>query len=151
MPIDLVIDATPINIDIISVQRVYVDIVEPGDSGGGSWGSITGTLSDQTDLQDALDAKQDALTIDTIPTDGSNNPVASNGVFDALALKADALGPDDNYVTDAEKIKVAAIDQVFTSAEKTKVANTSGTNSGDQTSVTGNAGNGDYSTKHPNH
>jgi len=29
-------------------------------SGGGTWGSITGTLSDQTDLQSALDAKYDA-------------------------------------------------------------------------------------------
>lgn len=28
-----------------------------GGAGGGSWGSITGTLSDQTDLQTALDAK----------------------------------------------------------------------------------------------
>ena len=27
--------------------------------GGGTWGSITGTLSDQTDLQDALNAKAD--------------------------------------------------------------------------------------------
>lgn len=37
-----------------------------GGSGGGSgdavWGSITGTLSDQTDLQTALNAKQDTLT-----------------------------------------------------------------------------------------
>lgn len=30
--------------------------------GGGTWGSITGTLSDQTDLQDALTAKQNAIT-----------------------------------------------------------------------------------------
>ena len=30
--------------------------------GGGTWGSITGTLSDQTDLQDALDAKEDDIT-----------------------------------------------------------------------------------------
>jgi hypothetical protein len=29
-----------------------------GGGGGGTWGSITGTLSDQTDLQAALDAKQ---------------------------------------------------------------------------------------------
>lgn len=29
-----------------------------GSSGGGAWGEITGTLSDQTDLQAALDAKQ---------------------------------------------------------------------------------------------
>lgn len=34
--------------------------------GGGTWGSITGTLSDQTDLQSALDAKQDDIA-------GSNN------------------------------------------------------------------------------
>jgi len=31
-------------------------------SSGGSWGSITGTLSSQTDLQSALDAKQGTLT-----------------------------------------------------------------------------------------
>ena len=34
-------------------------IVTTGSSGGGSWGTITGTLSDQTDLQTALDAKAD--------------------------------------------------------------------------------------------
>lgn len=35
--------------------------------GGGSWGSITGTLSDQTDLQAALDDKQNqALILDAI-------------------------------------------------------------------------------------
>jgi hypothetical protein len=56
-------------------------------AGSASWGGITGTLSAQTDLQTAL-----------------------NG-------KADSLGVDDNYVTDAEK---------------TKLANLSGTNTGDQ-------------------
>jgi len=30
---------------------------------GGTWGSITGTLSDQTDLQNILDAKQEDLTV----------------------------------------------------------------------------------------
>lgn len=33
-----------------------------GGVGGGTWGSITGTLSDQTDLQAALDAKAGAFT-----------------------------------------------------------------------------------------
>lgn len=33
-----------------------------GGSGGGTWGSITGTLSNQTDLQNALNAKADSLT-----------------------------------------------------------------------------------------
>lgn len=63
--------------------------------GGGTWGSITGTLSDQTDLQTALDGK------------------------------ANTLGSDDNYVTDAEK---------------TKLSNLSGTNTGDQTSIVGITG-----------
>ena len=55
-------------------------------SGTAAWGGITGTLSAQTDLQTAL-----------------------NG-------KANALGSDDNYVTDAEKVVIG---------------NTSGTNTGD--------------------
>lgn len=62
-------------------------IVTKTASGGGAWGEITGTLADQTDLQAALDGK------------------------------ADALGVDDSYVTDAEK---------------TKLSNLSGTNTGDQ-------------------
>lgn len=32
--------------------------------GGGTWGSITGTLSSQTDLQTALDAKQNTISVD---------------------------------------------------------------------------------------
>ena len=32
-------------------------------AGGGEWGTITGTLSDQTDLQDELDAKEPTITI----------------------------------------------------------------------------------------
>lgn len=39
-------------------------------------------------MQTALNAKQDGLTFDSAPTDGSTNPVTSNGVYDALALKA---------------------------------------------------------------
>jgi len=59
-----------------------------GEGGGASaWGAITGTLSNQTDLQNALDGK------------------------------APSLGADDNYVTDAEK---------------TKLSNLSGVNTGDQ-------------------
>ena len=34
-------------------------LAEAGGGGGGTWGQIGGTLSDQTDLQDALDAKAD--------------------------------------------------------------------------------------------
>ena len=37
-------------------------------AGGGTWGSITGTLSAQTDLQNALNAKQDNLTAANVHT-----------------------------------------------------------------------------------
>ena len=35
-----------------------------------------------------LESKQDKLTFDDVPTDNSNNPVKSNGIYDALADKA---------------------------------------------------------------
>ena len=52
---------------------------------GVSWGDIDGTLADQTDLQSALNAKQNTLTFDDIPTSSSNNPVKSSGIYDAFA------------------------------------------------------------------
>lgn len=52
---------------------------------GVNWGDIGGTLSDQDDLQDALDEKQNALTFDSTPTESSTNPVTSGGVYDAFA------------------------------------------------------------------
>lgn len=51
------------------------------------WGNIRGTLSDQTDLQDALNSKQNTLVFDNTPTAGSNNPVKSSGIKSALDEK----------------------------------------------------------------
>jgi len=42
-----------------------------------------------SNAQTQLNGKQATLTFDTVPTNGSTNPVESNGVFDALALKQD--------------------------------------------------------------
>ena len=60
--------------------------------GGGSstWGSITGTLSDQTDLQNALDSKVDKVTsagverVYTINTDGSQGTKATSEFKDVI-------------------------------------------------------------------
>lgn len=50
----------------------------------------TGTASEFiADLNDMLASKQDKLTFDDTPTNGSNNPVKSNGIYDALADKTD--------------------------------------------------------------
>lgn len=58
-------------------------------SGGGTWGSITGTLSDQTDLQTALDDK--ANDADVVHDTG-NETVAGVKTF-----SSDPLIPDEAY------------------------------------------------------
>jgi len=63
-----------------------VEWVAASGGGGGTWGSITGTLSDQTDLQAALDAKADKFpsvraftgTTDTLVIGDAGNTVNAN-------------------------------------------------------------------------
>jgi hypothetical protein len=74
-----------------------------GGPGAAAWGDITGTLSNQTDLQTALDSK--------LATSATTANVADS--------------VDKRYVTDAQR---------------TVIQNTSGTNTGDQTTISGNAG-----------
>jgi len=74
MVIEVTFDVTDVYIST-TVSPVYVNVsFEAPSGGGGTWGSITGTLSDQTDLQTALDGKFDDPTGDTtqyIAGDGS--------------------------------------------------------------------------------
>jgi hypothetical protein len=61
-----------------------------GGGGGGTWGSITGTLSAQTDLQSALDAKLDDSQLDTDSTFAANSDskiASQKAVKTALAAK----------------------------------------------------------------
>ena len=91
---------------------------EADTAGGGTWGSITGTLSDQTDLQSALDGKVDentAITGDTktkITYDAKG--LVTGGADATTADIADST--DKRYVTDSQL---------------TVIGNTSGTNTGD--------------------
>lgn len=75
----------------------YISSAGGGGGGGNSWGSITGTISSQTDLQAALNAKQDDLvsgtnikTINGASIIGSGDLVVSGG--DGLKI----------YIQDAE-------------------------------------------------
>ena len=45
----------------------------PGPAVGAAWGDITGTLSNQTDLQNALDLKANSSSLATVATSGSYN------------------------------------------------------------------------------
>ena len=120
--LDSLVDETRLNRAIsILDQRTQFLINRPNSGGGGgTWGSITGTLSTQIDLQNALNAKQDTLLSGTtIKTINSASLLGSGDI--ALAP---ALGADDNYVTDAQLVVIS---------------NTSGVNTGD------NAANSQYS------
>lgn len=58
-----------------------------GGGGGATWGTISGTLSDQSDLQSALDAKaQDRRTVSALATSGSVGIDVSLGDYFTLAL-----------------------------------------------------------------
>lgn len=68
-------------------------VVTGGSGGATSWGNITGTLSDQTDLQAALDVKLDAST------------------YTATDVKTKyESNPDTNAFTDAEQAKLSGIE-----------------------------------------
>lgn len=127
-------------------------------SGGGSstWGGITGTLSDQTDLQTALNAKQaldsdltaiaalDSSTSGAIASDGAGWIKKTYAQFKtALGLVKGDVGLGN--VVNADTTTTANITdstnkRFITDAQQTVLGNTSGTNTGDQTSVSGNAG-----------
>ena len=61
------------------------------------------------DVETALSDKQATLTFDDTPTDNSNNPVKSNGIYDALALKQNAT---DNNLETTSKTVVGAVNEL---------------------------------------
>jgi hypothetical protein len=71
--------ATPVDPDD-AATKAYVDSVSGGGGGGGTWGSITGTLTNQTDLNTALGTKVnksgDTMT-GTLTINGASIEVAS--------------------------------------------------------------------------
>ena len=71
-----------------------------GGGGGGdaSWGSITGTLSNQTDLQNALNSKQGAtsiVTLTTASTELASNTIYNGGELASVTLTLPATIPAD--------------------------------------------------------
>lgn len=55
------------------------------------------------------DSKQDVLTFDTTPIDGSTNPVTSNGVYDAVHEVSVALASEASTARAAEEANARAI------------------------------------------
>ena len=59
--------------------------------GGGDavWGEITGTLADQTDLKDALDAKADSADLATVATTGDYDDLIDKPTIPAAQIQSD--------------------------------------------------------------
>lgn len=99
------------------------------------WGEITGTLADQADLQTALDTK--------VPTSRTVNSHALSS--NVTVTKADVgLGNADN-TSDANKpissaTQTALDGKQVAGSYATGTGTANGTNTGDQTTVSGNAG-----------
>ena len=88
-------------------------------SGGGTWGSITGTLSSQTDLQAALNAKVD----ENSPIIGATKTKIT---YDSKGLVTSGIDATTADITDSTNKRYV------TDAELVIIGNTSGTNTGDQ-------------------
>ena len=63
-----------------------------GSSGGGGdavWGSITGTLSNQTDLMTELNKKANTSSLSTVATSGSYNDLSNKPTIPAAQIQSD--------------------------------------------------------------
>jgi len=100
---------------------------------GGAWGEITGTLSDQTDLQNALDAKlnsTDNLTDVADQQTALNNITAVSGAIDEYVLTKDTSTGNalwKEVISSDELLKVSANDTTAGYLED-KIVVVSGTN-----------------------
>jgi hypothetical protein len=75
------------------VQKINTDGSETcvlvASGGGGTWGSITGTLSDQTDLSNALGAKEAHSALATVAESGSYSDLTSKPSIPAAQIQSD--------------------------------------------------------------
>lgn len=116
-----------------------------------SWGGVTGTLSDQTDLQAALDGKEGSLgfTPENVANKSTDvNLGASDTLYpsqkaaktyidtsiSAINYPVDSVnGQTNTVVLDTDDISDTATHRYTDDTAITRLANTSGTNTGDQT------------------
>ena len=77
-----------------------------GGGGGGTWGSITGTLSNQTDLQNALNAKQNLVSTPT------NNDIlltndSGQAIDSGISISTSSTANTDNLLMTAKAVQTA--------------------------------------------
>jgi hypothetical protein len=107
--------STDINIDqafVLSLSMNGVITTQPA-----TWGDITGTLSNQTDLQTALNLKADTSSLSTVATTGDYNDLSNKPIIPSITGLVPYTGATNNVNLGAN---------TFTAS------NVSGNNTGDQ-------------------
>jgi hypothetical protein len=113
---------------------------------GAAWGTITGTLSNQTDLQNALNSKQNTITNSDDISEGSTNLFLTTTERTNIGTSnthTTSNGSDHTYVDQSvvsgatptftnTNFTEATDKNYVTDAEAVVIGNTSGTNTGDQ-------------------
>ena len=99
---------------------VYIEIA----ANNAIWGAITGTLSNQTDLQSALDAKQNTITLTTSGTTGAATLVGSTLNIPNYTTDISGLVPYTGATTNVDlgAYKLTASDLVINHASGSGVA-----------------------------
>ena len=114
---------------------ILKEISGTGSSGDGVWGSITGTLSAQTDLQNALNAKADLADFPQDPPGSGNLDIAQESTLLSLGERIDDLedavealedapdGVDLSGLTAGDVVKVSTVGGVNVLASATNEQN----------------------------
>lgn len=91
--------------------------------------------------------KQDALTIDSEPTESSTNPVQSGGVYTALSGKQAALAFDGTYSATTNKVATeSTVSGAISALDKSSVGLDNVTNNAQVKAVSGSVTSGDIVT-----
>lgn len=134
------------NVTIDTTDPLNPIINATGGGGGGTWGSITGTLSDQTDLQTALDDKADVSSLGTMAYQNANAVAITGGAIDGTTIGATTRAAGsftDLVTTNNATIRGITVGYTGSSNTATVVGNGAGaalTTGADHTLVGLNAG-----------
>lgn len=89
---------------MILFERPNVNITEGG--GGGTWGTIDGTLADQADLQDALDAKASTDQLTSEVSDLQAVDEATQAQLGGITFGLDGAFLTISHISRSAKIRV---------------------------------------------
>lgn len=101
------------------------DVLSSAGGGGGTWGSITGLLSNQLDLQAALNSKYDASNPAGYITSASLSQVVFTSTIDLNTTSNQPIGilPSGSYTPETAYVFDASTDLTVTSLEQIIVYN----------------------------